>query len=289
MPGEEKKPNASMIKEIVIAVVAVIVLGSGVAYWYVNYQVPHNEAVGAFEEAARGLAQRNDELDSAIEELQGLMGSDAKPLDSEMLNAASAAIGDAQGAKQDAPEMPGETGEINEAAHEIEGMGDYTQQLEALSAAQSNLQRSIDQRIQVTNPSEQFVIERIAGLPTITGVEAATENNDPNGGLGKAGNYTAQVFFSSDLVDPTNVYADDNYTGIPSLGTDAGGSVEVYASEEDAEKRNEYLTSLDGTILRVGAHTVVGTCIVRVSDLLTASQQKEVGDSIIQSLIELEV
>lgn len=281
---EKRRPNSKVIAIIAVIVVAVV---AGGAYWYVNYQIPHNEAASAFDAAAAGLNNRNAELDSAIEKLQDLMGSGEDPLDEGTLEAASAAIGEAQGAKQEVPAMPGDTGEINSLAAKIDGMGDYAPQLEALSTAQTNLQNSIDQLKQVTKPSEQFVIERLTGLPNITGVEAATEQNDPNGKLHKDGGYTAAVFFSSDLVDQSQVYADDTCTGIPAAGTDGGGCVEVYATVEDAEERNAYLSNFDGSILRPGSHMVLGTCVIRTSDLLQASQQDALEQSIIDSLTRL--
>lgn len=267
-----------------VAVVALVALG---IWWYVNIQMPHAEAAHVFEAAVDGLAQRNAELDEAISNLQDLMGSGEDPLDTATLDAASAAIGAAQTAKQDAPEMPAGTEDIMAAADDIEGMGDYTAELEALSAAQANLQRSIDQLKQVTNPSEQFVLERLAGLPNITGAEAVTEQNDPNGNLHKDGGYTAAIYFSSDLVDTSQLYAQPGYTGIPAVGTDAGGCVEVYATAEEAEERNAYLASFDGTILNSGSHAVVGTCVVRVSYLLTASEQDAIEQSIIENLARL--
>ncbi len=280
----KKKPNGKIIAIVAVIVVAIAAIG---AYWYVNYQIPHNEAINAFDAAVAGLNDRNAKLDAAIEGLQDLMGSGEDPLDEATLEEASAAIGEAQGAKQEVPAMPSETEEINSLAAEIEGMGDYASQLEALSTAQTNLQNSIDQLKQVTNPSEQFVIERLAGLPNITGVEAATEQNDPNGNLHKDGGYTSAVFFSSDLVDQSQVYSDETYTGIPSAGTDGGGCVEVYATVEDAEERNTYLSAFDGSVLRPGSHTVLGTCVIRTSDLLQASQQDAIEQSIIDSLTRL--
>lgn len=48
----------------IVAVVATVIVAAG-AYWYVNYQIPHNEAVEAFNTAVDGLQGRNDELDAA--------------------------------------------------------------------------------------------------------------------------------------------------------------------------------------------------------------------------------
>lgn len=289
MPGKhapsspKRKPLAAIVALVAVLAVAI---GAG-AWWYLDVHLPHEEAVATFESAANGLAQRNAALDEAIASLQDTMGSEVQPLDASLSETASAAIGQAQGARQEAPAMPENTDEINAAAQEIEAMGDYAFQLDALSSAQQALDQSIQQRAQVTNPSEQFVIERLTGLPNVTGIEAATEENDPNGNLHKDGGYTSAVFFSSDLVDSSQVYLDPSYTGIPSAGCDGGGCVEVYATEQDAVERDTYLAAFDGSILRPGSHTVLGTCVVRTSDLLTASQQEALEQSIAVSLTRL--
>ncbi len=287
--GEEgttrKRPSGKLMAIIAVIVVAIVAVG---AYWYVTYQIPHNEAVAAFGAAADGLDERNAELDAAISDLQTLMNSGEEPLDPSTVDAASATIGEVQGTRQDVPEMPEDTSEINAVADQVEGMGDYSAQLEALATAKTNLQNSIDQMKQVTNPTEQFVIQRVTGLPNITGVEAVTENNDPNGNLGKAGGYTACVYFSSDLVDQSQVYITDGFSGIVGAGTDGGGAVEVYASVEDANSRNDYLAAFDGGILASGSHAVVGTCVVRTSNYLAASQQKAIEQEVVDSLTRLE-
>lgn len=278
-------------KRIVIIVVAVIMLAAiigGVAYWYVNYQIPHQEAVEAFETAVDGLDSRTAEVDAAIADLQTLQDSGDEPLDEAVDVAASDAIGKAQAAKETAPEMPSDTDEINAAAEQIDAMGDYAEPLASLADAKQALQDSIDQLKQVTNPSEAFVIERVTGLPNVTGVEAVTETNDPNGKLNKAGGYTASVYFSSDLVDRSEVTASEGYTGIVADGTDGGGCVEVYATAEEAENRNTYLASFDGnSFLSPGSHEVLGTCVIRTSDKLNASQQQEMTQAIKDSLIRL--
>ena len=131
-------------------------------------------------------------------------------------------------------------------------------------------------------PSESYVIECLKRVENIVDVSAVTEDNDPNGNLNKAGGYTAQVYFSSNLINQDDVYG----TSLIEKGTDAGGSIEVYSAVEDAEKRNKYLTSFDGGIFASGSHTVIGTVIVRTSDELTASQQKAMEQDIIAALTD---
>ena len=118
-------------------------------------------------------------------------------------------------------------------------------------------------------PTESFIVNGLKNMPNITGVEAVTEYNDPNGQLGKDGGYVACVYFSVDVIEQSRI------SGITLVdkGTSAGGCVEVYANSNDAEKRNTYLAAFDGSILSAGSHTVVGTCVVRTADSLTVSQQ----------------
>ena len=70
-------------------------------------------------------------------------------------------------------------------------------------------------------------------------------------------------------------------------GTDAGGQIEVYTSESDAKRRNDYLSGFDGTWISPGGHKVVGTCVVRTTNKLTATQQKELEALIIEALTKL--
>ena len=133
----------------------------------------------------------------------------------------------------------------------------------------------------VNAPSEAYIISCLKNVSNVVDVSAVSEENDPNGNLNKAGGYTAQVYFTSDLINQNSVYG----SSIIEKGTDCGGSIEVYATVEDAEKRNAYLGGFDGSLFASGSHTVLGTVIVRTSDELTASQQKEMEANIISALI----
>lgn len=52
----------------------------------------------------------------------------------------------------------------------------------------------------------------------------------------------------------------------------------------DAEKRNDYLASFDGGILSSGSHSVLGTCVIRTSTYLKASQQQALEQALIDAL-----
>lgn len=299
----KKKPVVRVNKKVVTIGVAVLILAAvvGIALWYFVVKVPHDRAVAAFDaelvaydDASVALAARTDELDTMIASVQAVIDSGEEPLDADLLVAAGAAIGSAQGAREDAPAaptLPTSTSEIESATAEIpalvatiEGLGAYGDELATLEESRRALERSIAQFQQVTNPSEAFVIERIQHLPSVAGVQAVTEDNDPNGNLGKQGGYTATVYLSSTQVDQSTVGGTD----IVDRGTDGGGAVEVYATAEDAVARDAYLSAFDGGILRSGSHSVLGTVVIRTSDLLTASQQQELESAIHDALVRLD-
>lgn len=289
-------------KGLAFGIAALIVAAAiGVALWYFLVKTPHDTAVAAFDaelvaynDASAALTARTDELDETISSLQDVIDSGEAPLDPELLVSAGASIGTAQGARVEAPAAPAlpsstsdieiATSEISTLVSTIEGLGDYRDEIAALEQSRGSLQRSIEQLKQVTNPSEAFVIERIRSLPTVTGVQAVTEDNDPNGNLNKQGGYTATVYISSALVDQSAVFGTD----IVDKGTDGGGAVEVYPTTDDAIARDAYLAAFDSGMLRSGSHVVLGTLVIRTSDLLTATQQQELENAIHEALIRVD-
>ena len=130
-------------------------------------------------------------------------------------------------------------------------------------------------------PSDDYVIERLKKIDTVTKVAAVTEEHDPNGQLHKPGGYIGCIYFEDSLVDKSKVYREGD---VIDIGTEGGGAIEIFDSVDDANKRNSYLSTFDGGILSNGSHTVVGTCVVRISDHLTATQQRELTDTIIDML-----
>lgn len=128
------------------------------------------------------------------------------------------------------------------------------------------------------NPEIGLVKEAIESIENIVSIEIVTEENDPNGQLGKQGGYTGALFFKYALVNDV-----DEESAIEA-GTNGGGSIEVYATAEDAERRNTYLSSFDGTVFSSGSHVVFGTLVIRTSNRLTASQQQTLESAIIKAL-----
>jgi len=144
-------------------------------------------------------------------------------------------------------------------------------------------QNSINQYKLVDIPSEEYVISCLRRIPDITALEAATEETDPNGVLGKPGSYIAVVYFE----DP-RVVGEAYGNTITERATDGGGAVEVFANAEDAQTRADYLASFQGQgFLDPGSVRLLGTTVVRTSSNLRHSQQVELEQKIVDELIRL--
>lgn len=276
-------------KLIIVAVVIVIAVIAGSLGAYFGYFKPHKEAVDAYNVAVSGIQEKNDQLDGEIKKLQKLVDNEDKPLDETTIDAAKEALKNAGASEIVIGEMPKSTKDILSRTKELSAPVDYSNELTAISTAYTNLENSKKQYKQVTNPSEEFVLQRILTVDDVVDARAVTEDQDPNGNLHKSGGYTSTVYFESKNVDQSDVYVSGEYSDVLiDKGTDAGGAIEVYEKVEDAEKRRDYLASYDGSIFANGTHTIVGTVLVRTSNKLTATQQKELEQKVIDALTRLE-
>lgn len=276
-------------KLIIVAVVVVIAVIAGSLGAYFGYFKPHKEAVEAYNVVVSDIQEKNDQLDGEIKKLQELVDNEDKPLDETTIDAAKEALKNAGASKIVIGEMPKATKDILSRTKELSTPVDYSDELTALSTAYTNLENSKKQYKQVVNPSEEFVMQRILTVDDVADARAVTEDQDPNGNLHKAGGYTSTIYFESKTVNQSDVYVSGKYADVLiDKGTDAGGAIEVYENVEDAEKRRDYLATYDGTIYANGTHTVIGTVLVRTSNELTATQQKELEQKVIDALTRLE-
>lgn len=276
-------------KLIIVAVIVVIAVIVGSLGAYFGYFKPHKEAVEAYNVVVSDIQEKNDQLDGEIKKLQELVDNEDKPLDETTIDTAKEAIKNAGASKIVIGEMPKATKDILSRTKELSTPVDYSDELTSLSTAYTNLENSKKQYKQVVNPSEEFVMQRILTVDDVADARAVTEDQDPNGNLHKAGGYTSTIYFESKTVNQSDVYVSGEYADVLiDKGTDAGGAIEVYENVEDAEKRRDYLATFDGTIFANGTHTVIGTVLVRTSNELTATQQKELEQKVIDALTRLE-
>lgn len=266
-----------------IAVVVIIAIGIGV--WYFQVKKPHDLAEAKFNAAVKEVKAKNTELTSAMNDAQKILDKKETVYDNTTKEAFITALSDAKAAQRKIPDLPKKTADINTETKKLSEPLDYSSVINDISEKQTAYQNSVLQMKQITNPNEDFITQRLKGIPNISGYQAVTEDHDPNGNLNKQGGYTSTVYFSTPLIDQSSVYGND----IVDKGTECGGAIEVYASEEDAEKRDSYLASFDGAgMLNSGSHKVLGTIVIRTSTKLTATQQNEFTDNITNKLLELQ-
>ena len=266
-----------------IAAIAIIVIG--ICVWYFQVKKPHDLAETKFNAAVKEVDAKNTELTSAMNDAQKILDKKEAVYDNTTKEAFITALSDAKAAQRKIPDLPKKTADINAETKKLSEPLDYSSVINAISEKQTAYQNSVLQMKQITNPNEDFVIQRLKGIPNISGYQAVTEDHDPNGNLNKQGGYTSTVYFSTPLIDQSSVYGND----IVDKGTECGGAIEVYASEEDAEKRDSYLASFDGAgMLNSGSHKVLGTIVIRTSTKLTATQQNEFTNNITNKLLELQ-
>lgn len=266
-----------------IAAIAIIVIG--ICVWYFQVKKPHDLAETKFNAAVKEVEAKNTELTSAMNDAQKILDKKEAVYDNTTKEAFITALSDAKAAQRKIPDLPKKTADINAETKKLSEPLDYSSVINAISEKQTAYQNSVLQMKQITNPNEDFVIQRLKGIPNISGYQAVTEDHDPNGNLNKQGGYTSTVYFSTPLIDQSSVYGND----IVDKGTECGGAIEVYASEEDAEKRDSYLARFDGAgMLNSGSHKVLGTIVIRTSTKLTATQQNEFTNNITNKLLELQ-
>lgn len=272
-----------MKRKIIIALAVLLFIVIGVCGYFFVVK-PHAEAVKNYEKVVSVINKENKKVDDKIADINKLIDSNEKVIDLSIIETAKETTKEAGLAKKIVGKIPRKTKDINERAKELSAPYDLSEQIEKLDNVYEEYTTSIKQYKQLTNPSEEFVKQRLLRVDEIKDVRAVTEDNDPNGQLNKPHGYTATLYFESKNVNQKKVYGKN----LIDKGTDAGGAIEVYADEEDAKKREEYLAGFDGSILASGSHRVIGTVLIRTSNELPASKQKALEEKIIKVLIELE-
>ena len=238
-------------------------------------------AITDFDKEITRIETQIEDFNTIIKECEELTKTEKIALDETLRPALETAISTAKvSVAVKLPEAKGDAEEINKQTEELKKI-DLEPDKKLLLDSKAAFEKSLKQYELVTNPSEAYVIKRLTGIEHISDISAVTEDNDPNGNLNKPGGYTATVYYRDDRLnlDP-EIYGKT----VIEQGTNGGGAIEVYATVEDAEKRRDYLATFDGTITASGTHTV----IVRTSNKLKASEQKDMEAKLIETLTYVE-
>lgn len=274
----------------------------------------YTKAYTDYSDTKKAIIDENEKLNGAINNLQDLVSSDEKPYDPETIVSANAAINEGKIALGKCPDFDSyvvkspeefsvfqaislkkavdivsEYGKQLSDSLEKEIQPAYSAANQEIEEANDNLSRSIKQLQQVTCPKEAFILERMTNIRDDVGMVdliALTEDTDTENHIGKSGWYYSKVIFQQKDVDHYGLA--NGLLTLAEVGNPAGGCVEAFNSVEDAEARNDYLTSIEGTVRSPGAHVVVGTLVVRVTEDIKTSVQQEILNMMVEELLRLE-
>lgn len=178
------------------------------------------DAIAAYDVAKTKAEEKNTVLDTSIKSAEDLIAKKETPLDESLIQTLETAISDTKAVKVGVPIMEKTEDEINASVATMNAI-DYTKALENLATHRGNLEKRIKQYALVNNPDEKYIIRCLKKVKAIKDISAVTEDNDPNGNLGKLGGYTSQVYFSCKWVDQSDFLADE--VTVIDKGTDCGG------------------------------------------------------------------
>ena len=113
--------------------------------------------------------------------------------------------------------------------------------------------------------------------------EAPEEATEPAGETGEApeaaGEPVERVYFASALL--SEAFAHLSNEELLAAGAECGGSVEIYATADEARQRDAGLAESGAAS---GSHAAVGTLVVRVSEALPSAQRQEFLAQVIDAL-----
>ena len=165
------------------------------------------------------IQKENRSLEETINASKKLLSSKDKPLDENLTVKLKNEVSTVEKKKQVIPKIK-KTSDINKQVKSLKKPINYSTEIKNLKDKNQKYSTSVKQLKQITNPSNTFVESRLKEIDTISDVQSAIEDNDPNQGLNKQGSCTAAVYFADNEVTNPVAGAD-----LVAKGTDAGGCV----------------------------------------------------------------
>lgn len=272
----------------------------------------YNEQAGDYIIASQAIVEANKELNDIMNASQKVINKGEEPFDEETLTTLKSAMSTAADSQRKNPELlpvyeelsvdenaskddlkalkeqaEGDTKAIQEVEipETVPEVPDYSELEKSITEAQKAYEESIQGLKQITAPTDDFVMERLKNIETITEMAPVTEDHDPNGQLNKQGGYIGCIYFEDTQVDRSKLYIEND--NVIDIGTDGGGAIEIYTTAEEATSRSDYLGTFDSTGIASGSHYVYGTIVIRTSNYLTGTQQKELTQKILDESIKV--
>lgn len=272
----------------------------------------YNEQASDYMTAAQEIVDANKELNDVMTAAQEVINKGEEPFDEETLATLKVVMSTASDKQVVNPEFlpvyeevtvdesaskedlkavkekaEADTKAIQEVVipEEIPEVPDYSDNIKSITESQRAYEDSIQGLKQITAPTDDFVMDRLKNIETIADMAPVTEDHDPNGQLNKQGGYIGCIYFKDIQVDRSKLYIEND--NVIDIGTDGGGAIEIYTTKEEATSRSDYLGSFDSTGFASGSHYVYGTIVIRTSNYLTGTQQKELTQKILDELIKV--
>lgn len=134
---------------------------------------------------------------------------------------------------------------------------------------------------------ESAAPEASAGINESAAPEASAGTNESAApGTYAVTDQTAAAAETAAVAEPGN--QKDKTIDVVMIGTAGGGAVEIFATREEAEKRAEYISFFDGSVMDAGACRVEGTCVIRASRHLQEQEQQKLIGEVRQALLAVE-
>ncbi len=265
---------------LVVSLIIIIAIILGLTVFNSNWK----DASHDFKVVSNKLERMNNELDSLIAKSEKIVKTKDKALEEEKRAILKGTISDAKEKREDVLRKPLLTKNIENATSKMEEI-DYTEIVKLLEEKYNDFDKSIKQYKLVDNPTEKYLLSRLKNVKGIFNITAYTEETDVDKRLNKSKWYYSKIAFQHK--DVKNSAIEYGFS-IEEIGNPAGGCVEAFKTVEDAQRRNNELKSLEGTVRRPGSHKVIGTILIRTSDDLSATKQKELETAIIEALTYIE-
>ena len=127
---------------------------------------------------------------------------------------------------------------------------------------------------------ESVFVDLKSQVATVKHSRILDEDSDGNNLIGKQGQYQyAGSFYDTRTgYEPTNDDFEPIDISEDPYGASAGGTIEIFSTENDAKKRADYLSEFQTGLIQAGAYRVVGNVVLRASEEYKASEQTEVLD-----------
>lgn len=123
----------------------------------------------------------------------------------------------------------------------------------------------------VVNPAEEYVLAALNMTESV--IDTTVDSSGEDG-------YVAKVYFVSSFLK-------NRQDG--KVSTENGGSVEIFKTHDEALRRDEYLQMFSSDALSGQSHAVVGSLVVRTSQLLDAYNQRYLTDRVVHALTSGEI